>query len=115
LRSSVFAKAGSVNRIFQNIFPLDHRAGNVPASRFPGLVPFHRTKCHGARQIGNSVPPPLARAADSSLISAIQFPFPIQACYVAATRDPTPDYWKKTIDKSPIALSVLMNYMEIVQ
>ncbi len=38
---------------------------------FPDWFRFHRTKWHGARQIGNSVPPPLARAVASSLISAM--------------------------------------------
>lgn len=38
---------------------------------FPDWFRFHRTKWHGARQIGNSVPPPLARAVASSLIEAM--------------------------------------------
>ena len=38
---------------------------------FPDWFRFHRTKWHGARQIGNSVPPPLARAVASSLIAAM--------------------------------------------
>ncbi len=38
---------------------------------FPDWFRFHRTKWHGARQIGNAVPPPLARAVASSLISAM--------------------------------------------
>lgn len=38
---------------------------------FPDWFRFHRTKWHGARQIGNSVPPPLARAVASSLVSAM--------------------------------------------
>src|SRR5208282_2208538 len=29
---------------------------------FPDWFRFHQTKWHGARQIGNAVPPPLARA-----------------------------------------------------
>ena len=39
---------------------------------FPDWFRFHRTKWHGARQIGNAVPPPLARAVASSLISAMR-------------------------------------------
>lgn len=39
---------------------------------FPDWFRFHVTKWHGARQIGNSVPPPLARAVASSVISAMQ-------------------------------------------
>jgi DNA (cytosine-5)-methyltransferase 1 len=38
---------------------------------FPDWFRFHRTKWHGARQIGNSVPPPLARAVASSVMQAI--------------------------------------------
>ncbi|WP_445954442.1 DNA cytosine methyltransferase [Thauera sp. SDU_THAU2] len=38
---------------------------------FPDWFRLHSTKWHGARQIGNSVPPPLARAVASSLIAAM--------------------------------------------
>jgi DNA (cytosine-5)-methyltransferase 1 len=38
---------------------------------FPDWFRFHRTKWHGARQIGNSVPPPLARAIASQVIAAL--------------------------------------------
>lgn len=38
---------------------------------FPDWFRFHKTKWHGARQIGNSVPPPLARAVASSIITAM--------------------------------------------
>ncbi len=38
---------------------------------FPDWFRFHETKWHGARQIGNAVPPPLARAVASELIAAI--------------------------------------------
>ncbi|QNN45360.1 DNA cytosine methyltransferase [Thermomonas brevis] len=38
---------------------------------FPDWFRFHETKWHGARQIGNSVPPPLARAVASQIMSAI--------------------------------------------
>lgn len=37
---------------------------------YPDWFRFHATKWHGFRQIGNSVPPPLARAVASSLLSA---------------------------------------------
>lgn len=40
---------------------------------FPDWFRFHVTKWHGARQIGNSVPPPLARAVGSTLITALGF------------------------------------------
>lgn len=38
---------------------------------FPDWFRFHKTKWHGARQIGNSVPPPLARAVASAVITAM--------------------------------------------
>lgn len=38
---------------------------------YPDWFRFHVTKWHGARQIGNSVPPPLARAVASSVIRAL--------------------------------------------
>ena len=39
---------------------------------FPDWFRFHATKWHGARQIGNSVPPPLARAVASAVVSAMK-------------------------------------------
>ena len=38
---------------------------------FPDWFRFHATKWHGARQIGNAVPPPLARAIAGAVISAL--------------------------------------------
>lgn len=38
---------------------------------FPDWFRLHATKWHGARQIGNAVPPPLARAVASSVIKAL--------------------------------------------
>lgn len=40
---------------------------------FPDWFRFHVTKWHGARQIGNAVPPPLARAVATSVLSAAGF------------------------------------------
>lgn len=37
---------------------------------FPDWFRLHRTKWHGARQIGNAVPPPLARAVATQIMSA---------------------------------------------
>ncbi len=39
---------------------------------FPDWFRFHATKWHGARQIGNAVPPPLARAVAESLLQALE-------------------------------------------
>ena len=38
---------------------------------FPDWFRLHSTKWHGARQIGNSVPPPLARAIGTAVIQAL--------------------------------------------
>lgn len=38
---------------------------------FPDWFRLHSTKWHGARQVGNSVPPPLARAIASEIITAL--------------------------------------------
>jgi DNA (cytosine-5)-methyltransferase 1 len=38
---------------------------------YPDWFRFHTTKWHGARQVGNSVPPPLARAVAASVLSCI--------------------------------------------
>lgn len=38
---------------------------------FPDWFRFHETKWHGARQIGNAVPPPLARAVASSVVKTL--------------------------------------------
>lgn len=38
---------------------------------FPDWFRFHETKWHGARQIGNAVPPPLARAVAGRVIEAL--------------------------------------------
>lgn len=38
---------------------------------FPDWFRFHATKWHGARQIGNAVPPPLARAIAGAVIKAL--------------------------------------------
>jgi DNA (cytosine-5)-methyltransferase 1 len=38
---------------------------------FPDWFRFHETKWHGARQIGNAVPPPLARAVAESIVEVL--------------------------------------------
>jgi DNA (cytosine-5)-methyltransferase 1 len=38
---------------------------------YPDWFRFNETKWHGARQIGNSVPPPLARAIAAEVIAAL--------------------------------------------
>jgi DNA (cytosine-5)-methyltransferase 1 len=38
---------------------------------FPDWFRFHATKWHGARQIGNAVPPPMARAIAGVIVKAL--------------------------------------------
>jgi DNA (cytosine-5)-methyltransferase 1 len=38
---------------------------------YPDWFRFHETKWHGARQVGNSVPPPLARAVAAEVMRAL--------------------------------------------
>lgn len=40
---------------------------------FPDWFRFNATKWHGARQIGNSVPPPMARAVAKQIVAALGF------------------------------------------
>lgn len=40
---------------------------------YPDWFRFHATKWHGARQIGNSVPPALARAIAGSIVKVLEF------------------------------------------
>lgn len=53
---------------------------------FPDWFRFHVTKWHGARQIGNAVPPPLARAIGREIINALGFK-PIKPQRVVALGD----------------------------
>lgn len=39
---------------------------------YPDWFRFHVTKWHGARQVGNSVPPPLARAVAAAILQALE-------------------------------------------
>jgi DNA (cytosine-5)-methyltransferase 1 len=40
---------------------------------FPDWFRLHETKWHGARQIGNAVPPPLARAVATQIARAMKY------------------------------------------
>lgn len=40
---------------------------------FPDWFRFHATKWHGARQVGNAVPPPLARAIAREVLQSTGF------------------------------------------
>jgi DNA (cytosine-5)-methyltransferase 1 len=54
---------------------------------FPDWFRFHETKWHGGRQIGNAVPPPLARAIAGSLIDAIGV-LPVRPTKILELGDP---------------------------
>ena len=54
---------------------------------FPDWFRFHETKWHGGRQIGNAVPPPLARAIAGSLIEAIGV-LPVRPTKILELGDP---------------------------
>jgi len=54
---------------------------------FPDWFRFNVTKWHGARQIGNAVPPPLARVIASEVMKALGAPS-IQPEAVIALGDP---------------------------
>ena len=54
---------------------------------FPDWFRFHATKWHGARQIGNAVPPPLARAVAGQIIESlgVEATAPIEAIELGDT------------------------------
>jgi DNA (cytosine-5)-methyltransferase 1 len=55
---------------------------------FPDWFRLHATKWHGARQIGNAVPPPLARAIAASVVNTLA-KFPVRPAEVVDLGDPT--------------------------
>lgn len=59
------------------IHPTEHRVVTVrEAARlhgYPDWFRFHTTNWHGHRQVGNSVPPPLARAAATALLGSLGY------------------------------------------
>ncbi|KRQ17805.1 hypothetical protein AOT83_17125 [Mycobacteroides sp. H001] len=67
------------------IHPTEHRVITVrEAARlhgYPDWFRFHTTNWHGHRQVGNSVPPPLARAAAQALLRSLSNyrPAPLRA------------------------------------
>ncbi len=72
------AGTDSARGAFTSPRPVHYKHGRCVSVRemarlhgYPDWFRFHVTKWHGARQIGNSVPPPLARAVASSVIRAL--------------------------------------------
>lgn len=73
------AGTGRDHGSFTSARPVHHRSARVITVReaarlqgFPDWFGFHATKWHGFRQVGNSVPPPLARAVASSVMEAAE-------------------------------------------
>lgn len=72
------AGTGSEKGAFTSPRPIHYKYSRVITVReaarihsYPDWFRFHKTKWHGFRQIGNSVPPLLARAVASSIINAL--------------------------------------------
>lgn len=72
------AGTDSARGAFTSPRPIHYKHGRCVSVRemarlhgYPDWFRFHVTKWHGARQIGNSVPPPLARAVALSVIRAL--------------------------------------------
>lgn len=72
------AGTDSARGAFTSPRPIHHRYPRCVTVRemarlhgYPDWFRFHETKWHGARQIGNSVPPPLARAVAAEVIKAL--------------------------------------------
>src|SRR5262249_53242735 len=69
---------------------------------YPDWFRFHVTKWHGARQVGNSVPPPLARAVAKEIVNALQIrpAFPTKRVSLGSPEllsmdmGEAADYWK---------------------
>jgi len=71
------AGTGRDHGSFTSARPLHHQSPRVITVReaarlhgFPDWFGFHATKWHGFRQVGNSVPPPLARAIAASVVDS---------------------------------------------
>lgn len=78
LSNTLRAGSGSERGAFTSPRPLHPRKPRVISVReaarlhgFPDWFRFNRTKWNGFRQIGNAVPPPLARAIGASIVSAL--------------------------------------------
>ena len=91
LRAGTDAARGA----FTSPRPIHHRHDRCVTVRemarlhgFPDWFRFHVTKWHGARQIGNSVPPPLARAVAASVRAALVGVEPVRPSASVPLGDP---------------------------
>ena len=78
LAPTLRAGTGPDHGSFTSCRPIHHKYDRVITVReaarlhgFPDWFRFHRTKWHGFRQVGNSVPPPLAEAVANEVIRAL--------------------------------------------
>lgn len=78
LSNTLRAGTDGARGAFTSPRPIHHRHDRCVTVRemarlhgYPDWFRLHETKWHGARQIGNSVPPPLARAVAAQVISAL--------------------------------------------
>lgn len=80
LSNTLRAGTDGARGAFTSPRPIHHRYARCVTVRemarlhgYPDWFRLHETKWHGARQIGNSVPPPLAREVASQLIAALGY------------------------------------------
>lgn len=78
LSNTLRAGTDGARGAFTSPRPIHHRYARCVTVRemarlhgYPDWFRLHETKWHGARQIGNSVPPPLARAVAAQVMSAL--------------------------------------------
>lgn len=78
ISNTLRAGTDSARGAFTSPRPVHHRFARCVTVRemarlhgFPDWFRFHETKWHGARQIGNAVPPPLAKAVAESVMVAL--------------------------------------------
>ncbi len=71
------AGTGRDHGSFTSARPIHHRSPRVITVReaarlhgFPDWFGFHNTRWHGFRQVGNAVPPPLAHAVATTIVTA---------------------------------------------
>ena len=88
LSNTLRAETDSARGAFTSPRPIHYKYARCVTVRemarlhgFPDWFRLHATKWHGARQVGNAVPPPLAKSVGSAIVAAIgKAGTPSQAC-----------------------------------